>query len=252
MQTVRHRNYLLNVEPGHYIDDLVLSGQPHEPHIAKWIYKYAKPNSTAIDIGANFGYFSVPLGLACGYVICIEPMEICNRISQNLRINRVNGVVLRCAVGNSFYPSVPLRFQHNYGKNEDRIENIMDIYPLDELLKPLNELLKNNPLSIIKLDTDGGEYQVLRGMQETLLRDHFTVIQEFAMKEYPFADGKWTWTKADNLFNWKKTFELYQSWGYQAVEQSLGSEKLVQNGDELVELGRRVEGELSSIDVLFR
>jgi FkbM family methyltransferase len=66
----------------------------------------AEPNSTAVDVGANVGYFTVAFARAvgpCGRVIAVEPYPpTVARLRENLELNHFDNVdVLDCAAGSS-------------------------------------------------------------------------------------------------------------------------------------------------------
>ena len=71
---------------------LIVNGQ-HEPDLTKFFVRELRPDSHAIDVGANFGYFTCLMGKFCqqGRVIGIEPTpEIHALALDNILINALH------------------------------------------------------------------------------------------------------------------------------------------------------------------
>ena len=139
----------------------------------------ARAGTTALDVGANVGLFTVPLARAVGpvgQVVAIEPdSENVARLEANLRLNRLENVLVeRVAAGDgdgeielhvandpAFHSTVAVHAGRGVGR---------------ALRVPVTRLdtiwirLGRPAVSTIKVDVEGAELAVLRGA-ETLLRE---------------------------------------------------------------------------------
>jgi FkbM family methyltransferase len=153
----------------------VMKGGVWEKKITQKIYKDCKKGTIAIDIGANIGAHTISMldGVSPGgYVIAFEPqIEIATGLINTL--NEINGnfTVSRMLVSNKNSTSkfmsngtgmsrIPLENGH-YNKNWS--ESIVETTTLDSFLEGNNE-----KVSLIKIDVEGHEFEVLEGAQETI------------------------------------------------------------------------------------
>lgn len=162
-----------------YIKKDLLKGVPWEPYVTGYFFKYSKPGSVAVDIGAHIGTHTVQLSRAVGKegrVVAFEPQP---KIFKELLLNMALNQVENC----DFYWAA-------CGKEQGRIElsplfapneggtgfggggtgQFVDLIPLDELH------LQN--VSFIKIDVEGMEIDVLEGARQTILRDRPVLLVE--------------------------------------------------------------------------
>lgn len=140
-----------------------------------------RPGDTFVDVGANFGYFSV-LGAAlvgsAGRVIAVEP-EARNvaLLKANLWRNRAtNAVVVPLAAGRG-WGYVPLTFNEcNRGDHQvgwrDRADRLVPCARLDDLLA-------GERVDFIKVDTQGVDHDVIAGLCGTFGSASPTILSEF-------------------------------------------------------------------------
>ena len=153
----------------------------------------AKVN-TFFDIGANIGYYSI---LGCKIntslkVYAFEPSRgVMIFMCENLKINNLLDKVIvepieLSDVGGKidFYEMRNLKFptiynlsgEHNIGTKKNRITN-----KIETESTTLDEYLSNKKVSsvdLIKLDTEGAEYQILKGGAATLDKNRPIIICE--------------------------------------------------------------------------
>ena len=150
--------------------------------------------NTFLDIGANIGYYSI---LGCKInpslkVYAFEPsIGVMIYMCENLKINDlsdkvivepialsdINGTIDFHEMRNLKFPTIyNLSGEHNIGTKKDRIANIIKTKSatLDEYLRNKKE----GSIDLIKLDTEGAEYQILKGAKETLDKHKPIVICE--------------------------------------------------------------------------
>lgn len=171
--------------------NLELYGQ-YEEFIASTLQSAAIAGTTVIDIGANVGLHAVPLAQKVGeqgQVIAFEPDPDNYRLLRsNVERNGLANVQTH-NVGLSFEQGKALLYQSaaNRGSLSMREENVQDwgqhaLEPVEIRLEVADDMLKDvsGPVSLIKIDVEGAEPLVIRGMKQTLRRNpNVKLIFEF-------------------------------------------------------------------------
>jgi len=152
--------------------------------------KAIKPASTFIDIGANVGLVSVPLGSKFRDCkgIAVEPIERnVDALSRNLALNSLTATitVIPVAIGDKI-GTVPMLRDNNFGGSTGNAKIVMNGWTSTSTHQVNVELLDNvwrdsgSPsVSFIKIDVEGYEYQVLKGGQELIKSCRPVVYGEF-------------------------------------------------------------------------
>lgn len=142
-----------------------------------------EPGMTAIDVGANIGYYMLLLTRRVGEdgnVICLEPdPENLTELSRNLHCNQVeNAEVVESAVGET---NGQVRFQS--GKNG----NVSESGDISVPLVKLDSVLDGHECDFIKIDVEGYEGSVLRGASETIQNKTPKILLEV----HPWISGEY-------------------------------------------------------------
>ncbi|NNF22003.1 MAG: FkbM family methyltransferase [Saprospiraceae bacterium] len=135
-----------------------------------------KKEMTFIDIGANIGRYSVPLGKKFK-VISFEPLSSTfNQLKKNLSRNNSNAILHECGIGD-----IEKKIDLYYDPNEHGEASVafkagnkketIQIYPLDKILEE-----EKNP--VIKIDVEGYEYEVLKGAEQFIRNNQPVIIIE--------------------------------------------------------------------------
>ena len=150
--------------------------RPWEPAVARVLAQGARPGTTALDIGAHIGTHTLALARAVGArgrVYAFEPQrKVYRELVRNLALNRIENVVpLRFAVGNEtrvveMNPGVGPDGAIGVGHGGDRAE-----------LRPIDSFPFAN-VSLIKIDVEGFELEVLRGAARTIKRWRPVIVTE--------------------------------------------------------------------------
>ena len=189
-----------------YIDDnpaevkkKLLNGKPWEPYVIKELEKRLAPGDTVLDIGAHIGSLTVPMARLIGpegTVYAFEPQrKIYRELVHNLKLNEVtNAVPLRFALSSKtgiieMDPILPttnpistaiLKIlaaierrnarEHGgrvrVGKGGDKVEaRTIDSFGFSDV-------------SLMKIDVEGHEAEVLRGAEKTISALHPVIIIE--------------------------------------------------------------------------
>jgi FkbM family methyltransferase len=227
---------------GHYIDDFMISGCFHEKWTESWLRGNLNKESVAIDVGANFGCFSVLMAHLSKYLYCFEPMPVFDRIITNMELNGLeNYEAFNCAVGDMAINEVTANFQTMWDGlvHEEKVR--VPMLALDEVI--------NEKVSLVKIDTDGKELPVIKGMVNILNECRPVVCQELAVKTFDFDGTTWSDKRVDNVCNWEEILDIYFSLGYEIAGQSLGSG--AKTAEDIINIYNQ-RTTLSSIDVLLK
>ncbi|MDR3579535.1 MAG: FkbM family methyltransferase [Oryzomonas sp.] len=180
-----HRSFFVNS---------VQNGNCYEPDYTSIMLKVLRPGDTVIDIGANFGYFSLlasSLVTSTGRVISIEPdKENFFFLIRNIEINKMSNIkAINCAAGNlkkeidffldplndgahSLCGISPETIQQIGDKNTVTSKIQMDM--VDSLLN--SENIAN--IKIIKVDTEGWEFHTIEGAISVIKRFSPIILAE--------------------------------------------------------------------------
>ncbi len=148
------------------------------------LQRYIPAGSTTIDIGANVGDFSRRLSELSegGMVIAFEPQSMPRSVMTlagffrkktrimvlPLALGHEDGlVVLKVPIKRSRNMGVGLAHIGNGADFEGRFDVKMELVPLTRLDTVL-ERVNTGPISLIKIDVEGGELGVLRGAVKTI------------------------------------------------------------------------------------
>lgn len=164
----------------HYVNN------EYEPFTTEIIKNYLRKEDTFVDVGAHFGYYSL---LAHNIhpnssIISVEPIKLNFQILQkNIHLNKIKKIKL-----------YNLALSDTKGKKEINITEASDSagfyeHPLAKTIsqkivttKTGDELFFKIKSGFIKIDVEGHEIPVLKGLQKTLKNENVRLIIEFNPK----------------------------------------------------------------------
>ena len=185
-----------------------------EEHITEFISNYIKPEYNCLDIGANFGYHTVTMGMLAnltGAVFSFEPMKIFSElINKNLELNNIHNVIVyNNAVGNEqreVFIQVPCTESKELVNHGDSSISNRQIGQSVEMITI--DLLSLPKINFVKLDVQGSEILVLEGARQTIAKDKPVMIVEIESHQlHKFG------CTAQDLVNFIKTeleYDMYQ------------------------------------------
>lgn len=148
----------------------------YEPHLQGAIRKYVAAGDTVYDIGANQGYVSLSLAKRVGSggrVIAFEPIpRNIEAFRQNIQINGIKNVRLLEFAASDRAGEAVIRIAENlstaslvWHRNDPSVTELsIRTAPIDELVAAGEFGLPK----FVKIDVEGAEDSVLRGMRRTL------------------------------------------------------------------------------------
>jgi len=149
----------------------------------------AKPGTLAVDVGANIGFFTLALADAVGphgHVLAFEPEAVNLQILKRVLHRRgcQNVTVIGSALGE--YDGMAVLHLNPHHPADHRIYSAVGLTGTQRIsLQSLDQYLdrsgERRPLSVVKIDVQGAELLVLRGMQGALTRHaQAYILLEFA------------------------------------------------------------------------
>jgi FkbM family methyltransferase len=169
-----------------WISGVIQRGEMFDAHILGVLRELLAPNSVFVDIGANIGWFTV-IGSRLvgkgGRVFAIEPDHNNLRLlHRNIKSNECRNVtVFPVAAGDAVRSAYLFRSAENQGDHRLEI-NSTRFDRLKVRVRPVDVLLidKVKQIDMVKIDTQGSESTILRGMREVLMEyPKLRVILEF-------------------------------------------------------------------------
>ena len=162
------------------LDDYFICCPLHEQHLSDYFNLYS---GVFLDIGAHIGKYTLIVAKKLGnngFVIAVEPEKSAyNFLLKNIKLNNLNNVIpLKLA---AYSHDTTLKLYH---APEPRETTIMKDYGIGyEIVKAraLDNVLKDlgvKDVDLVKIDVEGSEYDVLKGMKEILGHSNPRVIIE--------------------------------------------------------------------------
>ena len=148
-------------------------GQGHEPYMMQKMKDFMNKNDTYVEIGANYGDFTLQASLEVGEngkVYAFEPgRKVYDFLSKNVILNGLSNIITEnmAVLDNERNISFVETLQKDsYGSlgsyvSSSDVENSIKATSLDSYFK-------NEVIDIIRLDAEGSECNVLRGADKVL------------------------------------------------------------------------------------
>mgnify|MGYP003988293297 FL=1 len=141
-----------------------------------FILNYINPDETFVDVGANVGHFTLLTnGLIGAKTISIEPVKkTFARLVANINLNKLSNVIahnIAISSSNEYLKIINHRGELNKVscENEKKYE-IVRALTLDQLL------MKEDNVSLVKIDVEGYEKYILKGAKKTLSNKNLNII----------------------------------------------------------------------------
>lgn len=137
-----------------------------------------RPKGTAVDVGANFGCWTLALAKHAHAVVAIEPQACCrDLLVKSLVLNSIRNVKMIYAAAGSeagtiSIPSLDIDQASNFGGVSVAVpHHEQPSAPLcDVAMVRLDDVLRGEPVSFIKIDVEGYEANVIDGARATIER----------------------------------------------------------------------------------
>lgn len=155
----------------------------YEKEIKEWIEKNINKDSICIDVGANIGYHSLLLSSHCKRVYSFEPRkEYFDILKENIKINNKKNIKAHnLSVGEKNKSNILYMSGGNSGVNTlvkelnpDGLKAKTKTINLDSFIK------SEKKIDFIKIDTDGYEPFIVKGMKNIIKSNpNLVIIMEY-------------------------------------------------------------------------
>ncbi|GAB3927732.1 FkbM family methyltransferase [Mucilaginibacter myungsuensis] len=185
---LRHEDIAIHTSADNYIEHMVLTTGTYEDEINKLIRVSLKPGFAALDIGANIGLQSIRMSQSCGAdgkVYSFEPLQhIHQKFSRNIALNNCQNIQLFPFALSDSDGETTVNIdeqtwnQGAFSLNQEsngKSQQTITIKAGDTL----SEIAALQRLDLIKIDVEGYEFQVLRGLKDTLRKHRPRIIFEY-------------------------------------------------------------------------
>lgn len=194
-----HNQFLIYLDIHSWIERSIICKGYYEKEMVNLLQRFLKPGSIAIDVGANIGCHTLPMSSFVGengHVFAFEPNpRVFARLKANIALNRLDNVeafsiALSDKSGSQVF-FIPASSEHNQGLaslhcdvlNVEKEEVTTPLTTLDNFAHEHN--LKR--VDLVKIDTEGHEYQVLLGAYRVLKHFNPILLFEFDEKHWRIA-----------------------------------------------------------------
>jgi FkbM family methyltransferase len=154
-----------------------------EPHLGRYFARTLQPEHVFMDVGANFGYFTVLAAATVARVIAFEPSTRTHAYClANIALNRLANVELHhCGLWHEDAMVELTRDPSTLNavivpSSDTSAHESIQVVTLDGLVRA--KALDLPRLDVVKLDVEGTELSALTGMRDTLARLRPTVVME--------------------------------------------------------------------------
>ncbi len=185
---LRNENLAIFTTADNYVEYFVLSTGSYEDEIYKIINISLKPGFFALDIGANIGIQSIRMSQCVGQagkVFSFEPLNyLREKFKKNIGLNKCENITLFPLALSDKEETISVNInEHNWNQGTFSLKQANSgSTPQEISIKVGDEVeeIKNLPrLDLIKIDVEGFEYPVLRGLKETLQKHKPRIIFEY-------------------------------------------------------------------------
>ena len=160
-----------------------------EPKTTRYLCETLGPGQVFLDIGANAGYFSLVASRCVGdsgKVLAVEPNPpMAGQVRQNVRRSGLRNIaVAETACTDSVEErELFIGNAYNTGNSSLSRENLAWTKSVKVACTTVDRLVEEYQLhrvDLVKIDVEGAELQVLRGMRDTLARFRPKVVTELS------------------------------------------------------------------------
>lgn len=177
-----------------------MSGELFERQLTFLFKHYLKPGDFVVDGGASYGRHTRVLSKIVGnegMVFCFEPIPSMVSKLADLRLNntRIFEIGLSNVSGQAAFSYIPENSGYSGLTKRIDIPGEHSVEDLEIRIDLADSILENRkrPITLIKLDLEGGEFHALLGFREILMTDRSIVLFENGLQEtsklYGYQEG---------------------------------------------------------------
>lgn len=171
-----------------YIEWTLLSTGTYEDEINKLIRISLKPGDIALDIGANIGLQSIRMAQcvgSTGHIYSFEPLNyLQHKLRKNVVLNKLTNITLLPFALSDQPGDITYSInENNWNQGTFSLKNKIPGDKTQQILikvaDELNEIQVLPRFDLVKIDVEGVEFQVLKGMEAALKKHKPRIIFEY-------------------------------------------------------------------------
>jgi FkbM family methyltransferase len=157
-------------------------GSIFEPHMCRLFLSLIEKDHVVLDIGANIGCTSILFGQNAKEVISFEPSPTTfNFLELNVKNSKLNNITLHNIGLGSTDEDLSLTFRANnrsagFVSNKTQISDDHTTEPIH--IRNGDAFLKDSHIDFIKIDVEGFEMNVIKGIAQTIQKNKPVVVSE--------------------------------------------------------------------------
>ncbi|WP_252718786.1 FkbM family methyltransferase [Haloarcula sp. CBA1122] len=188
--SVSVQGYNLQLNPSDYsISRRLYFGESYEPLTTDFLTTELSEGDSFVDVGANIGYFSLLASSVVGnsgQVIAFEPEpQNFNILERNVVSNDLNGRVSLYQKALADSSETLMLNHHPTNKGMHSIVSEFDHREDETEIEAIEgDSVLSEHIDIIKIDVEGAEPNVIRGLSSTLERCHPTIVFEYENRHW--------------------------------------------------------------------
>ena len=181
----------LRLDPEDLVSYMILSSGKYENPSFSMLREHLSPGATFVDVGADFGIYSLragPIVGRAGHVIAVEPNpESIRLLETNIAANHARMIAVAPVACSDTETTLDLYVSPHRNSGETSLSktNASQEGAVSRSYKvrarPLDDIIRESGVTrvdAIKIDVEGAEYLVLRGARQTLNRFHPMLLVE--------------------------------------------------------------------------
>jgi FkbM family methyltransferase len=181
---------LFYCDPRSKIEQDIIKDKGYQPHISDLLFDYFRDEIVFLDVGANIGYFSIVAAKQFPRMLvhAFEPNQsVYARLQRNIGLNQnpVNLEVFPIALSNfsgntTLYTPSPKDFNQGLSSLGADIDGVTNDLSHTVPVAQIDEIYENSTqaISVIKIDVQGFEPEVLKGGERTIRRFRPVIVLE--------------------------------------------------------------------------
>ncbi|MEO1766699.1 FkbM family methyltransferase [Thiobacter aerophilum] len=179
----RH-GFRFHADLGDWLGQYVYLTGDYEPATARVIASLLRPGDHFADVGANAGFFTLLAAQAVGLegrVFSFEPLPaLRDRLEADLKLNGYRNVTLYDFALSDREDTVTFHEGPAGHKGVSSLRAIADAAARFEVkTRPMDALIEEvTPLRLVKIDVEGAEHRVVRGMARIIETDRLYLLME--------------------------------------------------------------------------
>ena len=211
------------------IENVIYERGVYEQGTISVLQQFLNEGDTLIDVGANIGFLSlvgaVKVGRS-GHVHSFEPFPSTYSIlEENKAINDFEHLKLhQFALGNE--NETQIIYPENKNRGGASIINHVSERGISINVKKLDDFNFENPINVLKIDVEGYEFEVLKGAECTVRKDHPKLIIEHSLDRENTAINF-------ELYNWVLSLGFYKIFRLKGGKERSSNLVEIANSSEL-------------------